>query len=82
LKLNNFSILSLNSRREESVLAGLINWIERGISCFDNPLGILIAGIPARFAGMVQRSDIYISNGFSVFSPNLNAGVGVVGDIR
>ena len=52
------------------------------MSSFDSPVGILIAGIPARFAGIVQRSDIYISNGFSVFSPNLKAGVGVVGDIR
>ena len=38
------------------------------MSSFDSPVGILIAGIPARFAGIVQRSDIYISNGFSVFS--------------
>ena len=48
----------------------------------DKPVGMLIAGRPAKFAGIVHKSERYISSGFSVFSPNLNAGDGVVGDIK
>ena len=48
----------------------------------DKPVGMLIAGRPAKFAGIVHKSERYISRGFSVFSPNLNAGDGVVGDIK
>ena len=41
---------------------------------------MLMAGKPARLAGIVHKSDKYISSGFFVFSPKPNAGVGVVGD--
>jgi hypothetical protein len=39
-----------------------------------------IAGIPARFTGIVWISDKYIWRGSSVFSPIRKAGVGAVGD--
>ena len=37
-------------------------------------------GTPARFAGIVVRSFRYIASGSSIFSPSLNAVVGVEGD--
>ena len=53
---------------------------DKGKLFSDNPVGMLMAGRPARLAGIVHRSDKYISSGFFVFSPQPNAGVGVVGD--
>jgi hypothetical protein len=44
-----------------------------------NPHGNEMAGTPARFTEMVKISDKYIWSGSSLFSPNLNAGVGVTG---
>ena len=44
-----------------------------------NPAGRLIAGEPVRFAVMVKMSDRYIWSGSSLFWPNRNAGVGLVG---
>jgi hypothetical protein len=43
------------------------------------PIGIEIAGRPARFAVTVKMSDRYMATGSSTFSPALNAGLGVVG---
>ena len=43
---------------------------------------MLIDGKPAKFAGIVHKSDMYISSGLLVFSPALNAAVGVVGEMR
>ena len=40
---------------------------------------MLIAGTPARLAGMVVMSMAYMAIGSSVFSPNLNAVTGLVG---
>ena len=48
---------------------------------FESPLGIEIAGKPARFTGIVQISDKYIVSGSSIFSPILKAVVGDVGEI-
>ena len=45
------------------------------------PHGTLIPQVPARFAAMVKISARYICNGSAVRSPNLNAGIGDVGDI-
>jgi hypothetical protein len=36
-------------------------------------------GRPARFEGIVSRSEMYIASGFSAFSPSLKATVGAVG---
>jgi hypothetical protein len=44
------------------------------------PHGTLIAGTPARFAGIVNTSDRYIARGSSARSPIRNAVVGDVGD--
>ena len=44
------------------------------------PHGTLIAGTPARFAGIVKTSDRYIASGSSARSPIRNAVVGDVGD--
>ena len=41
---------------------------------------MLIAGTPARFAGIVKMSFRYIAIGSSAFSPIRNAVVGDVGD--
>ena len=46
------------------------------------PVGMEIAGSPAKLAGIVHESDMYISSGLLVFSPNLKAVLGVVGEIR
>ena len=46
-----------------------------------NPPGTEIPGRPAIFTGTVYISSRYISSGFEVFSPNLNAGFGAVGII-
>ena len=35
-----------------------------------------------KLAGIVHKSDMYISKGLLVFSPALNAAVGVVGEIK
>ena len=43
------------------------------------PTGMEIPGMPAKSAVTVKMSAKYIANGSSVFSPSLNAGVGVVG---
>jgi len=43
------------------------------------PIGMEIAGRPARFAVTVKMSERYIATGSLSFSPALNAGVGVVG---
>ena len=45
----------------------------------EKPQGTLTAGIPARLTLMVNKSFRYIAKGSSILSPNLNAGVGVVG---
>jgi hypothetical protein len=45
-----------------------------------SPLGTLIAGVPARFAGIVKMSFRYIAMGSSTFAPIGNAVVGEVGD--
>ena len=45
----------------------------------ENPHGTLIAGRPVRLALTVKMSSRYIWSGSLVFSPSLNAGVGVVG---
>ncbi len=45
------------------------------------PYGMEIAGSPARFAETVKMSERYIVSGSLVFSPSLNAGVGVVGPV-
>jgi hypothetical protein len=42
-------------------------------------MGIEIAGIHTKFAVTVYISSRYINNGLELFSPNLLAGVGVVG---
>ena len=43
------------------------------------PIGIEIAGTPARFAVTVKMSDKYMATGSLTFSPALKAGLGVVG---
>ena len=43
------------------------------------PNGTLIAGWPARFDGIVHRSDRYIASGSAVLAPSAKAIVGVVG---
>jgi len=43
------------------------------------PHGTEIPGIPANEAVTVKMSARYMESGSSDFSPNLNAGVGVVG---
>ena len=43
------------------------------------PHGMLIAGMPARSAGIVNTSDRYMASGSAVFSPSRNAVVGDVG---
>ena len=43
------------------------------------PQGTEMPGFPARLVEMVKISERYICKGVSVFSPILNAGVGVVG---
>ena len=45
-----------------------------------SPHGTLIAGTPARFAGIVKMSFRYIAIGSSTFSPTRNAVVGDVGE--
>ncbi len=45
------------------------------------PHGTLIPQIPARLAATEYTSARYIASGSSVFSPSLNAGVGVTGPI-
>ena len=59
-----------------------ISWIHTGnFSHLSSTvhIGIDIAGNHAKFAGTVYKSSKYINNELSVFSPNLLAGVGVVG---
>ena len=55
-----------------------IIWSPRG-SLFLKPIGIDIAGRPARFVLTVKTSDRYIAIGSLVFSPNLKAQSGAVG---
>ena len=39
-----------------------------------------MAGTPARFAGIVAMSFMYMASGSFIFSPNLNAVDGLVGE--
>ena len=71
LKSTNFSTYEEKLSNDISVSSGLINCTEYGIPSLSKPVGIEIAGIPARLAGIVHKSDIYISKGLLVFSPNL-----------
>ena len=59
-----------------------MNWKPTGRPSSDRPAGMLIAGTPARFAGIVAMSFMYIASGSSIFSPNLNAVDGLVGETR
>ena len=45
-----------------------------------SPQGILIAGRPARFTGIVQMSHRYIESGSAVREPTRKATVGDVGE--
>ena len=82
LKEINFSTYEEKLSNDISVSSGLINCTEYGIPSLSKPVGMEIAGTPARLAGIVHKSDIYISKGLLVFSPNLKAVLGVVGDIK
>src|SRR5271167_1575230 len=70
---NSLPALNKSSSRPRSA----VSWIPKG-SLSTNPDGKEIAGQPEIFAGTVKISARYIESG-SDFSPNLNAGVGVVG---
>ena len=59
---------------------GAVSWRPIGSPASSNPHGTLIAGTPARFAGIVKMSFRYIAIGSSAFSPIRNAVVGDVGD--
>lgn len=58
---------------------GAWSWIPIGSPFLVSPAGSEIAGIPARLAPTVKRSQRYIWIGSLIFSPIGNAGVGVVG---
>ena len=57
-----------------------VSWSPIGSPAPSRPHGTLIAGTPARFAGIVKMSDRYMASGSSVFSPIRNAVVGDVGE--
>ncbi len=56
-----------------------VSCIPIGSRADENPHGTLIAGRPVRLALTVKMSFRYICSGSLVFSPSVNAGVGVVG---
>src|SRR5690625_6721889 len=62
-----------------SARAGPCRWIPMGMSSSATPPGMDIAGMPARFAGIVTTSLRYMLNGSESCSPNFIATVGVVG---
>jgi len=57
-----------------------VSWSPIGSPVESRPLGTLIAGTPARFAGIVKMSFRYIAIGSSTFAPMRNAVVGDVGE--
>ena len=57
-----------------------MSWSPTGSPASSTPHGTLIAGTPARFAGIVKMSFRYIAIGSSAFAPIGNAVVGDVGD--
>ena len=56
-----------------------MNWKPTGRPSSSRPHGMLMAGMPARSAGIVNTSDRYIARGSSARSPIRNAVVGDVG---
>ena len=62
-----------------SLNAGPMSWKPTGRPSL-RPHGMLIAGRPARLAGMVQMSLMYMASGSSVREPALKATVGDVGE--
>ena len=62
-----------------SLKAGPMSWKPTGSPSL-SPQGMLMAGRPARFTGMVQMSHMYIDSGSAVREPALKATVGVVGE--
>ena len=62
-----------------SLNAGPMSWKPTGSPSL-SPQGMLTAGSPARLAGMVQMSLMYMASGSSVREPALKATVGDVGD--
>src|SRR3989344_4345937 len=74
------SFPTLNNR--DSSKCGAISCSPKGSflpSRSTTPQGTESAGIPIRFAGTVKTSARYMASGSLLFSPILNAGVGVVG---
>ena len=62
-----------------SLKAGPMSWKPTGRPSL-SPHGMLIAGRPARLAGIVQMSHTYIESGSAVREPAGKATVGVVGE--
>ena len=58
-----------------------MNWKPTGRPSSDRPAGMDMAGMPARLAGIVAMSLTYMASGSSIFSPNLKAVDGLVGEI-
>src|SRR5699024_2847480 len=76
-----FSNAAPTRYNRSSAVVGAMICSPTGIpSSSDSPLGTLIAGIPVRLAGAVNRSARYIAAGWPPDSPNSGAVVGVVGD--
>ena len=59
--------------------AGACSWTPTGRPLWLFPAGSEMAGIPARLAPTVNKSQRYIWIGSSIFSPIANAGAGVTG---
>src|SRR5690606_1847077 len=66
--------------RRSSARAGARNWIPAGRPSSARPEGSEMPGVPARLAGMVAMSFMYIAVGSSIFSPRRKATVGAVGE--
>src|SRR5699024_2523437 len=66
--------------RRSSARAGARNWMPAGRPSSARPLGKEMPGTPARLAGMVAMSFMYIAVGSSIFSPRRKATVGAVGE--
>jgi drug/metabolite transporter (DMT)-like permease len=67
-------------KRTCSPSTGAVNWSPTGSPAPSNPHGTVIAGTPARLAGIVKTSERYIAKGSPARSPIRKAVVGDVGE--